>query len=116
MAKLSIRIDLDPGGRLGPGKVALLEQIEAQGSISAAGRAMGMSYKRAWDLVAALNAAFRTPLVQAQMGGRHGGGAALTSDRRLGNAEDKDHLTLRLRRGGGAGSNVRLRRSVASTT
>ena len=78
MATLSIRIDLAPGGRLGPGKIALLERIEAEGSISAAGRAMGMSYKRAWDLVAALNAAFRAPLVQAQMGGRHGGGAALT--------------------------------------
>ncbi|MDJ1160161.1 winged helix-turn-helix domain-containing protein [Chelatococcus sp. SYSU_G07232] len=78
MATLSIRIDLDPQGRLGPGKIALLEAVAAHGSISAAGRAMGMSYKRAWELVAALNGLFREPLVAAHMGGRRGGGASLT--------------------------------------
>ncbi len=79
MARMSIRIDLDREGRLGPGKVALLERIAECGSISAAGRAMAMSYRRAWQLVAELNASFAEPLVVAQMGGRQGGGAKLTS-------------------------------------
>ena len=78
MARMSIRIDLDHDGRLGPGKVTLLERIAETGSISAAGRAMAMSYPRAWRLVADLNASFAEPLVAAQMGGRQGGGATLT--------------------------------------
>ena len=78
MARMSIRIDLDRDGRLGPGKVALLERIAECGSISAAGRAMDMSYRRAWQLVADLNASFAEPLVTARMGGRQGGGAKLT--------------------------------------
>lgn len=78
MVRLSIRIDLEPGGRIGPGKVALLEQIAATGSISAAGRAMRMSYRRAWLLVEALNGLFREPVVATQTGGSHGGGAVLT--------------------------------------
>lgn len=78
MARMSIRIDLDRDGRLGPGKVELLERIAACGSIAAAGRAMAMSYRRAWLLVAEVNASFAGPLVTAQMGGRQGGGAALT--------------------------------------
>jgi molybdate transport system regulatory protein len=78
MATLSIRIDFGPGHRIGPGKVALLENIAAHGSIAAAGRSMGMSYRRAWLLVAELNRLFGEPLVLAQMGGRNGGGAALT--------------------------------------
>ncbi len=82
MPRLSIRIDFDspgdPGGRLGPGKVLLLERIAREGSIAAAGRSMNMSYKRAWDLVAEINASFTEPLVAAQTGGKAGGGAALT--------------------------------------
>ncbi|MDB5511754.1 MAG: putative transcriptional regulator, ModE family [Enterovirga sp.] len=78
MARMSIRIDLDGDGRLGPGKVLLLEGIAEHGSISGAGRALKMSYKRAWDLVADLNASFATPLVSAQGGGHGGGGARLT--------------------------------------
>ena len=78
LARLSIRIDLDGGCRIGPGKVRLLELIEATGSISAAGRAMAMSYRRAWLLVESLNAGFSEPVVAAQSGGRHGGGAQLT--------------------------------------
>ena len=74
MARMSIRIDLDPSGRLGPGKVQLLERIAECGSIAAAGRAMDMSYRRAWRLVADLNGCFGEPLVKAQMGGRDGGG------------------------------------------
>ena len=78
MPRLSIRIDFDQEGRLGPGKVPLLERIEREGSISAAGRAMNMSYKRAWELVSEINHTFEEPLVAAQTGGRAGGGAALT--------------------------------------
>jgi molybdate transport system regulatory protein len=79
MARLSIRIDLDDDGRLGPGKVLLLERIAEHGSIAAAGRSMRMSYRRAWELVADINASFSRPLVAAQMGGRRGGGASLTA-------------------------------------
>lgn len=75
---LKIRFYFDEDSWLGPGKAALLEAIETQGSISAAGRHMGMSYKRAWDLVQELNRIFGTPVVVGQMGGRHGGGAELT--------------------------------------
>lgn len=77
-ALLSVRIDLVPIGRLGPGKVELLEAIEASGSISGAGRAMAMSYRRAWLLVDNLNRMFRQPLVEAAPGGAKGGGAHLT--------------------------------------
>ena len=55
LPSLSVRIDLDAEGRIGPGKIQLLEKIHACGSISAAGRAMDMSYKRAWDLVDEIN-------------------------------------------------------------
>jgi molybdate transport system regulatory protein len=77
-AATRLRVVLAPGVFLGPGKGDLLEGIAATGSISAAGRAMGMSYKRAWMLVETLNGYFRAPLVQAATGGRAGGGAQLT--------------------------------------
>jgi molybdate transport system regulatory protein len=79
MAKLSIRIDMAPGTRIGPGKVQLLEEIDRHGSISAAARAMGMSYRRAWELVEALNDMFTEPMVHSKSGGRRGGGAELTA-------------------------------------
>ncbi|HUA76174.1 MAG TPA: LysR family transcriptional regulator [Acetobacteraceae bacterium] len=79
---LHLRVVLrDPAGRsvaFGPGKADLLEAIAETGSIAAAGRRLGMSYKRAWGLVEALNAMFRAPLVDAAKGGAGGGGAALT--------------------------------------
>lgn len=78
MAQLSIRIDFRPGVRIGPGKILLLEKIAALGSISAAGRAMDMSYRRAWELVEELNKMFAKPVVASKTGGRKGGGAALT--------------------------------------
>lgn len=78
LPSLSLRIDLDSGDRIGPGKIALLENIDRHGSISAAGRAMDMSYKRAWDLVDELNRLCRQPVVERQAGGKNGGGAALT--------------------------------------
>lgn len=79
MGRVVIRLDLLPSGRIGPGKIALLEQIAATGSISAAGRALGMSYRRAWLLVEELNGLFREPVVTTQLGGAGGGGAALTA-------------------------------------
>jgi molybdate transport system regulatory protein len=75
---LSVRIDLDRVGRIGPGKIQLLEQIQSHGSISAAARAMNMSYKRAWDLVDEINRICRRAAVERQAGGKKGGGAVLT--------------------------------------
>ena len=70
-----------PGGfMIGPGKAELLERIAATGSISAAGREMGMSYKRAWLLVETMNTAFREPVVESLRGGAKGGGARLTAN------------------------------------
>ncbi|MGB3865190.1 MAG: winged helix-turn-helix domain-containing protein, partial [Xanthobacteraceae bacterium] len=76
---LTVRIDFDGDSRLGPGKIQLLESIAACGSISAAGRAMDMSYKRAWDLVDDINRMCGQAAVARQTGGRHGGGATLTA-------------------------------------
>lgn len=76
--RLSIRIDLESGVRVGPGKVALLEAVAETGSISGAGRKLRMSYKRAWDLVEQLNRGFGVRLVAASPGGVRGGGAQLT--------------------------------------
>jgi molybdate transport system regulatory protein len=78
LPQLSVRIDLDAEGRIGPGKIQLLENIHSCGSISAAGRAMDMSYKRAWDLVDEINRICRHAAVDRQTGGKNGGGAMLT--------------------------------------
>jgi molybdate transport system regulatory protein len=78
MARLTLRIDLSSGAQIGPGKVRLLELIEEIGSIAAAGRALGMSYRRAWLLVDEMNHMFRLPVVESQTGGARGGGARLT--------------------------------------
>lgn len=75
---LSFRIILGDDIALGPGKVALLAAIRDTGSIAAAGRQLGMSYKRAWHLVDTMNRCFRTPIVEASKGGAHGGGARIT--------------------------------------
>ena len=69
----------DEKQRLGPGKVALLEAIDATGSISAAARSMGMSYRRAWLLLDTMNDMFATPVAETAQGGTRGGGALLTS-------------------------------------
>lgn len=78
MANLSIRIDFAPEHRIGPGKIQLLEQIAALGSIAASGRALGMSYRRAWELIDELNSIFGEPVVVSHSGGKKGGGATLT--------------------------------------
>jgi len=67
--RLSIRIDLASGGRIGPGKIALLEAIRSTGSISAGACSLGMSYRRAWLLVEEVNHALREPAVTAETGG-----------------------------------------------
>lgn len=79
MTTLRLRIDFDSGGSLGPGKVRLLEAVRATGSISAAARALDMSYRRAWLLVDDLNRMFREPVVSAAIGGKRGGGTELTA-------------------------------------
>jgi molybdate transport system regulatory protein len=76
--ELRLRVVLRPGAALGPGKVDLLQAIAETGSIRAAGNRFKMSYRRAWSLVAELNAMFKSPLVIAETGGRGGGGASLT--------------------------------------
>jgi molybdate transport system regulatory protein len=70
LPSLSVRIDLADEGRIGPGKIQLLENIETCGSISAAGRA--------WDLVDEINRICRQAAVERQTGGKNGGGAVLT--------------------------------------
>jgi molybdate transport system regulatory protein len=79
MARLKLTLVLASGARIGPGKAALLESVRDTGSISAAARAMGMDYKRAWLLVDSLNRAFATPVVKRTTGGSRGGGATLTA-------------------------------------
>ena len=78
MARIRVSIVFESGARIGPGKVALLESIRDTGSISAAARHMGMSYKRAWVLLDSINQAFTAPVVTAMPGGPGGGGAVLT--------------------------------------
>src|SRR5262245_34199765 len=78
MATLNLRVEFGERGAVGPGKARLLELIAEHGSIAAAGRAMGMSYRRAWDLVDELNRCFGKPVITTQMGGQRGGGAVLT--------------------------------------
>ena len=77
-ARLTLRVDLGADRAIGPGKIRLLEAIRDAGSITRAGIALGMSYRRAWLLVDDMNNCFRQPVVAAQAGGSHGGGAALT--------------------------------------
>jgi molybdate transport system regulatory protein len=78
MARVRISIVFESGARIGPGKARLLESIRDTGSISAAAREMGMSYKRAWLLLDSINQAFVEPVVTAATGGSGGGGATLT--------------------------------------
>ena len=76
--RLSIRLDLTTGDRIGPGKIALLEAVQETGSISAAARLLEMSYRRAWLLVEEINACLQKPAVASSVGGARGGGAVLT--------------------------------------
>src|SRR5262245_51254508 len=76
--RLTLRVDFGGRGALGPGKVRLLEAIAERGSIAAAAKSLGMSYRRAWLLIDSLNRSFRYATVTARPGGAQGGGAALT--------------------------------------
>lgn len=76
---IRFRLDLGPHEAVGPGKVALLEGIDACGSLSQAARELRMSYKRAWQLVESLNGSFKEPVVLTTTGGAGGGGATLTA-------------------------------------
>lgn len=76
--RLKLRLEYAGPLVIGPGKAELLERIDRLGSIAAAGREMGMSYKRAWSLIESLNAAFSQPVVTRSRGGSGGGGASLT--------------------------------------
>ena len=90
-----LRIVLAPGVGIGPGKAELLAGIRETGSIAAAGRRIGMSYKRAWLLASALNSHFPVPLIEATKGGRSGGGARLTAlgEEVLGAYREMERLT-----------------------
>ncbi len=88
--RLRIRIIFGEAEMMGPGKAELLERIDSTGSIAAAGREMGMSYKRAWELIGTLNTMFQGPVVTSTRGGPGGGGAVLT---------DMGREVLRLYRG-----------------
>lgn len=76
---LTLRILGSSSAAMGPGKAELITRIDTTGSISAAAREMGMSYRRAWQLVEALNKSFREPVVVTATGGKRGGGASVTA-------------------------------------
>jgi molybdate transport system regulatory protein len=78
MQEVMLRVALTSRHHIGPGKVRLLELIDEHGSISAAARAMDMSYRRAWLLVENMNTMFRAPVITPAIGGTQGGGAVLT--------------------------------------
>jgi molybdate transport system regulatory protein len=104
-AALSVRIDFGPGQRLGPGKIQLLERIAELGSISAGGRALGMSYRRAWQLVDELNGIFGQPVLVSKIGGKQGGGAVLTP---LGRVIIESYRDIERAAAKAAGSHVKL--------
>lgn len=80
--KMNLRLHLRQGLTFGRGKADLLQAIADEGSISAAGRRMKMSYRRAWNLVEEMNSSFDPPLIDSSRGGSGGGGASLTDQGR----------------------------------
>lgn len=112
--KTSLHLRIDFGGErsIGPGKVRLLELITETGSISAAGRALAMSYRQAWLLVDEMNRMFRDPVVTAQTGGGGGGGASVTE---TGNEVVRLYREMERRASGAASPEVRsIARLLAS--
>jgi molybdate transport system regulatory protein len=75
---IRFRIDFAANSWVGPGKIELLEAIRRHGSLSQAARSLGMSYRRAWLLIASLNSYFQKPVTQATTGGKGGGGVTIT--------------------------------------
>lgn len=104
--KTTLHLRLDFGGErsLGPGKIRLLELINETGSISAAGRALEMSYRQAWLLVDELNRMFKEPVVSAQTGGGGGGGTVVTE---AGNTVVRLYRDMEQRAYGASTSDVR---------
>jgi molybdate transport system regulatory protein len=78
MSRLTLRVDFANRGKIGRGKIHLLEMVAAHGSIAAAGRALGMSYRRAWLLIDSLNQCFDQPVAAKQLGGPGGGRTVVT--------------------------------------
>ncbi|MDP1751692.1 MAG: LysR family transcriptional regulator [Reyranella sp.] len=113
-ASLHLRLDFGGGRSLGPGKIRLLELINETGSISAAGRALEMSYRQAWLLVDELNHMFDEPVVSAQTGGGGGGGTIVTE---AGNAIVRLYRDLERRARTASSSDIRaLARRLAPTS
>jgi molybdate transport system regulatory protein len=77
-ARTHVRVDFSDSCSIGPGKIGLLEKIEQTGSLSAAARELGMSYRRAWLLLSSVNTGFSEPVAVLSVGGVEGGGAKLT--------------------------------------
>jgi len=77
--KVLVRVDFSQSNSIGPGKIGLLEAIATAGSLSAAARDLGMSYRRAWLLLHSVNAGFEEPVADLSTGGVDGGGAKLTA-------------------------------------
>ena len=107
--KLTLRVDFGSRRSIGPGKIRLLEEIGRDGSISQAGRSLGMSYRRAWLLIDDLNRSFRHAVVRAKSGGSQGGGAVLTE---FGAGLVRDYRAIEMAAAGAAKS--RLRRLEAA--
>jgi molybdate transport system regulatory protein len=103
--RLTLRVDFGSRRSIGPGKIRLLEEIGRGGSISQAGRTLGMSYRRAWLLIDDLNTSFRYAVVRAKTGGTQGGGAELTE---FGSQLVRDYRAIETAAAGAA--KTRLRR------
>jgi molybdate transport system regulatory protein len=106
---LRIRVDFAPGCSVGPGKISLLEAIEREGSLSVAARSIGLSYRRAWNLLADLNRSFADLVVETAVGGTRGGGARVTD---FGRSLVKTFRALE--RGAGQLAATRMKRFSAS--
>lgn len=106
--KIKIQIFCGDEIAMGPGKADLLDAIGAHGSISAAGKSMGMSYSRAWRLVDIMNRCWKQPLVETSPGSHHGGGARVTEFGQTILAEYRA-LLVRLETTGDAGEMASLR-------
>jgi molybdate transport system regulatory protein len=102
--RLTLRVDFGSRRSIGPGKIRLLEEIGRGGSISQAGRTLGMSYRRAWLLIDDLNRCFRHAVVRAKSGGLQGGGAVLTE---FGAGLVRDYRAIETAASGAAKSRLR---------
>lgn len=102
--RLTLRVDFGSRRSVGPGKIRLLEEIGRGGSISQAGRSLGMSYRRAWLLIDDLNHLFRQAVVRTKSGGSQGGGAELTE---FGAGLVRDYRAIETAAAGAAKSRLR---------